>query len=74
MPQVAYEHDEDFRRHLPLLFHVTLIFSDSTEGIVSQHCRLLVVNLLYSISFRHLEAGGGGLASAQVPPCPLVKR
>jgi hypothetical protein len=61
--QVAYEHDEDFRSHLPLLFHMALICMDASEPTVSHHCSLLVVNLLYSLGIRHLEAGGGGLAS-----------
>jgi len=65
LAEVAYEHDEDFRSHLSLLFQVALICMDAMEPIVSHHCNLLVVNLLYSISVRHLEAGGGGLANTQ---------
>ena len=32
-PQVAYEHDEDFRSHLPTLFHVAVVSMDCVEGV-----------------------------------------
>ena len=60
--EVAYEHDEDFRGHLPLLFHATLTAMDAPEPLVYQHAQQLLVNLLYSLSARHLElhkAAGG---------------
>ena len=53
--EVAYEHDEDFRGHLPLLFHATLTAMDAPEPLVYQHAQQLLVNLLYSLSARHLE-------------------
>ena len=59
---MAYEHDEDFRGHLPLLFHATLTAMDAPEPLVYQHAQQLLVNLLYSLSARHLElhkAAGG---------------
>ena len=62
--EVAYEHDEDFRGHLPLLFHATLTAMDAPEPLVYQHAQQLLVNLLYSLSARHLElhkAAGGWL-------------
>eukprot|EP00873_Tetraselmis_striata_P016178 jgi/Tetstr1/436442/TSEL_025271.t1 len=62
LAEVAYEHDEDFRSHLPLLFHMSLICMDASEPTVSHHCALLAVNLLYSLGIRHLESGTGGLS------------
>ncbi|GER30702.1 ARM repeat superfamily protein, partial [Striga asiatica] len=55
LAEIAYENDEDFREHLPLLFHVTFVSMDSSEDIVLQHCQHLLVNLLYSLAGRHLE-------------------
>lgn len=55
LAEIAYENDEDFRQHLPLLFHVTFVSMDSSEDIVLEHCQHLLVNLLYSLAGRHLE-------------------
>ncbi|XXG60233.1 hypothetical protein AAC387_Pa04g2195 [Persea americana] len=55
LAEIAYENDEDFRGHLPLLFHVTFVSMDSSEEIVLEHCQHLLVNLLYSLAGRHLE-------------------
>ncbi|XP_052624495.1 uncharacterized protein LOC111876656 isoform X2 [Lactuca sativa] len=55
LAEIAYENDEDFREHLPLLFHVTFVSMDSSEDIVLKHCQRLLVNLLYSLGGRHLE-------------------
>ncbi|KAG6602549.1 Protein furry-like-like protein, partial [Cucurbita argyrosperma subsp. sororia] len=55
LAEIAYENDEDFREHLPLLFHVTFVSLDSSEDIVLEHCQQLLVNLLYSLAGRHLE-------------------
>ncbi|KAK9829934.1 hypothetical protein WJX72_008722 [[Myrmecia] bisecta] len=55
LAEIAYEHDEDFRSHLPLLFHATLIVMDSAEPLVYRHAQQVLVNLLYSLSARHLE-------------------
>ncbi|XP_065854824.1 uncharacterized protein [Euphorbia lathyris] len=55
LAEIAYENDEDFREHLPLLFHVTFVSMDSSEDIVLEHCQRLLVNLLYSLAGRHLE-------------------
>ncbi|GAB2280029.1 hypothetical protein Dimus_014667 [Dionaea muscipula] len=55
LAEIAYENDEDFREHLPLLFHVTFVSMDSSEEIVLEHCQHLLVNLLYSLAGRHLE-------------------
>ncbi|XP_024526381.1 cell morphogenesis protein PAG1 isoform X1 [Selaginella moellendorffii] len=55
LAEIAYENDEDFRSHLPLLFHVTFVYMDSSEDIVLKHCQQLLVNLLYSLAGRHLE-------------------
>nr|ABD96932.1 hypothetical protein [Tarenaya spinosa] len=38
LAEIAYENDEDFREHLPLLFHVTFVSMDSSEDIVLEHC------------------------------------
>ncbi|CAL5327295.1 unnamed protein product [Camellia sinensis] len=55
LAEIAYENDEDFREHLPLLFHITFVSMDSSEDIVLEHCQHLLVNLLYSLADRHLE-------------------
>ncbi|PRQ49082.1 putative Cell morphogenesis central region [Rosa chinensis] len=55
LAEIAYENDEDFREHLPLLFHVTFVSMDSSEDIVLEHYQHLLVNLLYSLAGRHLE-------------------
>lgn len=60
LAEIAYENDEDFRGHLPLLFHVTFVSMDSSEDIVLEHCQHLLVNLLYSLAGRHLELYGVG--------------
>lgn len=56
LAEIAYENDEDFRGHLPLLFHVTFVSMDSSEDIVLEHCQQLLVNLLYSLAGRPLES------------------
>lgn len=55
LAEVAYEHDEDFRGHLPLLFHAMLLLMDSTDSLVFRHAQQVVTHLLYSLSVRHLE-------------------
>ena len=50
LAEIGYENDEDFRGHLPLLFHVTFVSMDSSEDIVLEHCQQLLVNLLYSLA------------------------
>ena len=55
LAEVAYEHDEDFRSHLPLLLHAIMIAMDSPEPLVYHHAQQALVNLLYSLSARHLE-------------------
>ena len=44
LAEVAYEHDEDFRGHLPLLFHTMLLLMDSTDNLVFRHVHLLFVS------------------------------
>ncbi|PKA53442.1 hypothetical protein AXF42_Ash012384 [Apostasia shenzhenica] len=58
LAEIAYENDEDFRENLPLLFHVTCVSMDSSDDIVLEHCKNLLVNLLYSLAGRHLELYG----------------
>lgn len=60
LAEIAYENDEDFRGHLPLLFHVTFVSMDSSEDIVLEHCQQLLVNLLYSLAGRPLESYSAG--------------
>lgn len=67
LAEVAYEHDEDFRGHLPLLFHTMLLLMDSTDNLVFRHAQQVVTHLLYSLSVRHLE-----LHRAAGEPCPLL--
>eukprot|EP00271_Cylindrocystis_brebissonii_P019651 TRINITY_DN608_c0_g2_i1.p1 TRINITY_DN608_c0_g2~~TRINITY_DN608_c0_g2_i1.p1 ORF type:complete len:899 (-),score=195.67 TRINITY_DN608_c0_g2_i1:1536-3866(-) len=55
LAEIAYENDEDFRSHLPLLFHVAFCCMDSSEAIVLEHAQQLLVNLLYTLAGRHLE-------------------
>ena len=75
LAEVAYEHDEDFRSHLPLLFHATLIAMDSPEPLVYQHAQQALVNLLYSLSARHLELhkNSGALVSEHHQVTSLIK-
>eukprot|EP00798_Chlamydomonas_sp_ICE-L_P017184 gene17184-23501_t len=56
LTEVAYEHDEDFRTHLALLFHCCVDASGSTVPLLCGHGQQLLVNLLYSLSARHVEA------------------
>ena len=60
LAEIAYENDEGFRGHLPLLFHVTFVSMDSSEDIVLEHCQHLLVNLIYLLAGRHLELYGAG--------------
>lgn len=55
LAEVAYEHDEDLRSHLPLLFQAVLTSMDSREPLVYQHAQQALLNLLYSLSARHLH-------------------
>ena len=55
LAEIAYEHDEDFRSHLPLLFHTMLLLMDSTDSLVFRHAQQVISHLLYSLSVRHLE-------------------
>lgn len=55
LAEIAYENDEDFRGHLPLLFHVAFVSMDSPSDLVLEHCQQLLVNLLYSLAGRHLD-------------------
>jgi hypothetical protein len=76
LAEIAYENDEDFRGHLPLLFHVTFVSMDSSEDIVLEHCQQLLVNLLYSLAGRHLElydAGDHGDSEYKQQVVSLIK-
>lgn len=75
LAEVAYEHDEDFRSHLPLLFHATITAMDSSEPLVYQHAQQTLVNLLYSLSARHLEVhkNGGVLLTEYQQVTSLIK-
>lgn len=64
LAEVAYEHDEDFRGHLPLLLHSMLLLLDSTDALVFRHAQQVITHLLYSLSVRHLELHR---ASGQLP-------
>ena len=79
LAEVAYEHDEDFRGHLPLLFHAMLLLMDSTDSLVFRHAQQVVTHLLYSLSVRHLEihrAAGELLPSGNdgSAPTPRLRR
>ncbi|KAL4428595.1 hypothetical protein ABPG77_008907 [Micractinium sp. CCAP 211/92] len=54
--EVAYEHDEEFRQHLPQLLHVCLLNADSPNPSVRRDSQQLLIYLLYSLSLKHLEA------------------
>ena len=75
LAEVAYEHDEDFRSHLPLLCHATITAMDSAEPLVYQHAQQALVNLLYSLSARHLEVykNGGALLTEYQQVTSLIK-
>lgn len=55
LADIAYEHDEHLRPHLPLLVHCAVVLMDSAEPFVYEHCQQLLINLLNSLSARHLE-------------------
>lgn len=69
LAEVAWEHDEDLRLHLPELLHASMVTLDSPELLVSQHALLAIVHLLYSLSVRHLELSRAGGA-----PPPIIIR
>jgi len=75
LAEVAYEHDEDFRSHLPLLFHAIMIAMDSPEPLVYHHAQQALVNLLYSLSARHLELhkNSGALLTEHHQVTSLIK-
>lgn len=53
--EVAYEHDEVFRAHLPLVLHTTMLEMDSAEPLVFRHAQIMLIHLLFSLSAQHLE-------------------
>ena len=67
LAEVAYEHDEDFRGHLPLLFHSMLLLMDSTDSLVFRHAQQVITHLLYSLSVRHLELHRAAGEGTSVP-------
>ncbi|XP_024390755.1 uncharacterized protein [Physcomitrium patens] len=73
LAEIGYENDEDFRGHLPLLFHVTFVSMDSSEDIVLEHCQQLLVNLLYSLAGRHLELYDDGDKEYKQQVVSLIK-
>ena len=59
LAEVAAEHDEDFRVHLPVLLHaVVATLAGSPEPTVRAHCRQLLANLTHAIAARPLGAKG----------------
>lgn len=70
LAEVAYEHDEPFRAHLPLLLHAMVVALDAREPLVAGHARAVVTHLLHALAARHVGpvAPGGPLhgAAAQV--------
>lgn len=55
LAEVAYEHDEVFRAHLPLVLHTTMLEMDSAEPLVFRHAQIMLIHLLFSLSAQHLE-------------------
>jgi hypothetical protein len=55
LAEIAYEHDEDFAGHLPLLLHAVLLVVDAEEALVAGHAQQLLINCLYSLSARALN-------------------
>lgn len=43
---------QDFRNHLPVLFHVIVVSMDGSEGVVRQHMQQLLINLIHSLSVK----------------------
>ena len=60
LAEVAWEHDEDLRLHIPELLHASVITLDSPEALVSRHALLAITHLLYSLSVRNLELSRAG--------------
>ncbi|EIE19264.1 hypothetical protein COCSUDRAFT_48883 [Coccomyxa subellipsoidea C-169] len=75
LAEVAYEHDEDLREHAPLLLHALLVVQDSPEPIVYQHAQQALLNILFSLSTRHLESalGQDGFQAQQERVGRLIK-
>jgi len=79
LAEVAYEHDEDFRPHMPLLLHACICCldqegeADAEHGgsgcTVSAHAQQLLMHLLYSVSARYIEAATD---AGQAAECPQV--
>lgn len=74
LAEVAWEHDEDLRLHLPELLHACLVTLDSPEPLVSKHALLAITHLLYSLSVRHLELSRAGGAPLLCPACSVHLR
>ncbi|PSC67904.1 furry homolog-like [Micractinium conductrix] len=70
LSEVAYEHDEEFRPHLPQLLHICLLCADSPNPVVRRDSQQLLVYLLYSLSLKHLEAAQS--TGAPAPECAEV--
>ena len=49
LAEVAYEHDEDLRSHLPLLFQAVLTSMDSREPLVYQHAQVCPTGLCMAL-------------------------
>eukprot|EP00898_Chlorokybus_atmophyticus_P003403 jgi/Chlat1/4063/Chrsp26S04002 len=74
LAEVAYEHDEDFRGHLPFLFHLAVVVMDSPEAIISQHCQHLLLNLLHSLVAQHVAVlSGADFASENERVTTLIR-
>ena len=59
LAEVAAEHDEDFRVHLPVLLHAAVAtLAGSPEPTVRAHCRQLLANLTHALAARPLGAKG----------------
>ncbi len=60
LAEVAYEHDEPFRAHLPLLLHAMLVALDAREPLVAGHARAVLAHLLHALAGRRAPPGGAG--------------
>ena len=65
LSEIAYEHDEEFRRHLPTLLHVATLVADSGDLVVREEGSQLLIYLLYSLACKHLEAQAGGTSAPE---------
>jgi len=60
LAEVAYEHDERFRMHLPMSLHTMLVALDAREPLVATRTRAPPAHLLHALPGGRAPLGGAG--------------